>query len=111
MNAKLESNHPHTKGANARHAMMHSLAEQSGKVVEDVRTLGRMAAKGAGQNAANLRKKGRRALKAGVERARKAKQSFDHFVENHPIRSLLIALGIGAVVGFALRRRSNRPGP
>ena len=111
MNAKLESDHRQAKGANARHALMHSLAEQSGRVVEDVKTLGRMAVKGAGRSAANLRMKGRRALKTGVERARKAKRSFDHFVENHPIGSLLIALGIGAVIGFALRRRSNRPAP
>jgi len=61
---------------------------------------------GAGQAAANLREKGRNAMDAGVKGAKKAKEEFSDIVGNHPVKSVLIALGVGAVVGFLLRRKS-----
>ena len=105
MNAKFDSR---SKSPDARHALMHSLAEQGGKVAEDVKALGRLAAKGARRSAKDFRTKGRRAFKSGIARARNAKHRFDHFVETHPIRALLIALGIGAVAGFLLRRKTGK---
>jgi len=49
---------------------------------------------------------GRAALNTGIKSARKAKVRIEKLIADHPVRSLLIALGAGALLGFALRRRS-----
>jgi len=82
------------------------LSAQSGKVIDDVRELGRVAVAEAAHAASHLREKGRRALGTGVKKARRAKLRFDELIAENPVKSLLIALGFGALLGFALRRRS-----
>ena len=94
-----ERNH----GESAR--LMRSLSAQSGRVAEDVRELGRVAVAGATHAAAHLREKGRKAVGSGVKRARKAKTQFDELIAENPMKSLLVALGFGALLGFVLRRK------
>jgi ElaB/YqjD/DUF883 family membrane-anchored ribosome-binding protein len=90
----------------ARPASMRSLSDQSGRVVQEVQELGRVAAAGVSDAAAKLRQKGRHAIDTGVDGARKAKEELGDIIGKHPVKSVLIALGVGAVVGFLLRRRS-----
>lgn len=111
MSANFEASLPGTSSqakveSPGRPALMRGIAEQSGRVAEEVQELGRVAVATAGQAAANLRGKSKRALDAAVSGARKATGQLDELVGNHPWKSVLIALGVGAVIGFALRRRS-----
>jgi len=94
------------KSENSRPSLMSGLAEQSGRVAEEVHELGRVAMANAGKVASHLRQKSRHAVETGVKGARKAKGQLDELIGSHPIRSILIALGVGAVIGFALRRKS-----
>ena len=89
-----------------RPALMRSFAEQSGRVVEEVRELGRVAVANAGDAASNLREKGKHALEAGVKGARKVTGRIDDIITENPWKSVLISLGVGAIIGYALRRRS-----
>ncbi|MCE9593782.1 MAG: hypothetical protein K8S98_06285 [Planctomycetes bacterium] len=83
------------------------LADQSSRVIEEVQELGRTAMSSASDATAQLKEKGSAAWAAGRERVGKAKQNFDTVVGEHPMKSVLIALGVGAVLGYALRRRSS----
>lgn len=77
------------------------LTEHSGQVASDIKELGHVAVVSAGHAAANLRAKGRNALKA----AGRAKVEVQDFVAENPVKSVLIAMGVGAVVGYLLHRR------
>ena len=89
-----------------RSGSMDRLSEQSGKVADEVRKLGRVAMASAGGVATDLREKGEHALESGVRSAKMAKVRIDDLVIKHPMRSLLIALGVGAFLGYVLRHRS-----
>lgn len=84
-----------------------SLSEQSHRVVSEVQELGRVALDNAGHAAAKLKEKGGEALEHGRENAVKAKGQFDRVVADNPMKSVLIAAGVGAALGFMLSRRSN----
>jgi len=81
---------------------MRTISAQSGRVAGDVQELGRVAVDGAGRAVAKLRRKGREALKA----ARRAKGQVGHYFTANPVKSVLMAMGVGALLGFLLRRRS-----
>jgi len=89
-----------------RSKLVRRLSAQSGRVADEVRELGRVAVAEAAHAAAHLREKGKHALGTGVKRARKAKVRFDELIAENPVKSLLIALGAGALLGFILRRKS-----
>jgi ElaB/YqjD/DUF883 family membrane-anchored ribosome-binding protein len=88
-----------------RAGSMRSLSEQSGKVAEEIGELGRVAVSQAGEVASNLRVKGERALHAGAERAKQARKDFEGAVSANPMKSVLIAAGVGIAIGYLLRRR------
>jgi ElaB/YqjD/DUF883 family membrane-anchored ribosome-binding protein len=81
-----------------------SFGEQSSKVLHDVQELGSIAAENVGHAATRLKEQGRDTLEAGRERAHELKGSLEKYVADHPMKALLIALGVGAVVGLSLRR-------
>lgn len=83
-----------------------SLAEQGNRVADEVKTLGRVALDSASEAATQLREGGGELLQRGKDRAVKAKSDLDRVISANPMKSVLIALGIGAAIGFALRRRS-----
>lgn len=82
-----------------------SLGEQSHRVVSEVQELGRVALDNAGQAAARLREKGSEALEHGRENAVKAKGELDRVISANPMKSVLIAAGVGAALGFVLSRK------
>ena len=82
-----------------------TLGEQSHRVLDEVKELGSTALASASDAASQLRQRGAAALEAGKERATEAKGQFDSVVSDNPVKSVLIALGIGAAIGYALRRR------
>ena len=82
-----------------------SLSEQSSRVLDEVKELGSTALATASEAAAQLRERGAAAVDATKQRAEEAKGQFDQVVSDNPLKSMLIALGIGAIVGFTLHRR------
>lgn len=82
-----------------------SFSKQSSRVANEVLELGRIAVAKVGHTAADLREKGNHGIEAGIEGAKKAKERLNDLIAEHPIRSILIALGAGALLGFALRPR------
>lgn len=96
----------HDMTADKNRSGARSFGEQSSRVADEVQELGRVALTTAGEAAGNLRDKGQHALEAGQAKAKKAKGQFDDLVAEHPMKSVLIALGVGVAVGYALRRRS-----
>ena len=111
MSANFESSHSGTSSqakveTTGRPALMRGLAEQSGRVAEEVQELGRVAVATAGQAAAKIRGKSKHAVDSAVSAVKKAPGQLDELVGANPWKSVLIALGVGAVIGFALRPRS-----
>ena len=84
-----------------------SFGEQSSRVAEEVQELGRVALTNAGDAASQLKEKGQAALETGREKVKDAKGRFDDIVSEHPMKSVLIAVGVGVVLGFALRGKRS----
>lgn len=93
-----------------------ALSEQTHKVSDDVRELRDIAMAGAtdalhavkrrGEQALeSARERGQHALEQGRDKAVNARDGFETFVAENPFKSVLIALGIGALAGLSLRRR------
>lgn len=94
------------KGNRSASSGSRSFGEQSSRVADEVQELGRVALSTAGEAASSLKDKGQSALEAGREKAKMAKGKFDDVVSENPMKAVLIALGVGVVLGYALRRRS-----
>ena len=84
-----------------------TLAEQSGRVMSEVQELGRTALESASEAAAHLRDSGREAFQSGKEKALEAKGNFERVVSDNPLKSVMIAAGVGIALGFVLSRRSR----
>jgi ElaB/YqjD/DUF883 family membrane-anchored ribosome-binding protein len=87
-----------------------SLSEQSNKVLQDVRELGSIALENVGQTVNRLKDQGRGTIAKGRQRVQQAKGGFETLIADHPMKSLLIALGVGAILGITLRRRNAPAG-
>lgn len=83
-----------------------TLGEQTRKVAEDVRELGSMAMAGAGEALAGARETAEEALARGKASLGKARDGFEGYVAENPFKSILIAAGIGALIGYSLRNRN-----
>jgi len=88
-----------------------TLAEQSHKVVEDVRglgsdvkNLGNAAVTSANEALQDVRKKGTEALEHGREKVTDARGGLEHYVQSNPLKSLLMAAGAGALISLFMRR-------
>lgn len=88
-----------------------SLGEQSKKILRDVRDLGAIAVENVGRTVNHLKDQGRGVVKKGRERSMRVHDRFVDYVADHPTKSLLIALGIGTLLGIIVRRRTASPRP
>ena len=97
-------------------ATTRSLSEQTSKVAEDVRELGHIALAGAGEALSSVKERGSELLEKGKERgsellekgkhkAEVAREGFEGYVAENPFKSVLIAAGIGALIGYSLRSK------
>ena len=88
-----------------------SLGEQSKKILRDVHDLGAIAVENVGRSVNRLKEQGRGVVKKGRERSTRVHDRFVDYVADHPTKSLLIALGIGTLLGIVVRRRAASPRP
>lgn len=84
-----------------------NMKDQSRRVLRDVKGLGSIAAESVGAAANRLKERGRGALAAGRQGLRKAERQLLDVIEEHPFKSLLVAVGVGALLGLAMRRRRS----
>lgn len=102
-------NPTHDSQSPTRTATRSALADQSNKVAEDVRELGHMALHSAGETMQSVKEtvkeRGSETLEHGRERLSKAREGLEGYMFDHPVKSVLIAAGIGAVIGIGLRSR------
>jgi ElaB/YqjD/DUF883 family membrane-anchored ribosome-binding protein len=82
------------------------VADQSRKVLRDVQDLGSIAVDQVGRSARRLKRRGRDVVAAGRERVVRAETQLEDFIVRHPVKALLVALGVGAILGLTMRRRN-----
>jgi ElaB/YqjD/DUF883 family membrane-anchored ribosome-binding protein len=80
--------------ATSNHVSAQELREQTHVVAQDIQALGRLA------KSAAIEK-----YEQGVNKAKQLEKSFEEEVRKHPVRSVLIAAGVGLVVGLVIGRR------
>lgn len=83
-----------------------ALRDQSRRVMSDVKTLGTIATDSVGAGAHRLKERGLEMLDGGKETIARYRGQVKKYVAANPLKSLLIAVGVGTVLGLALRRRS-----
>jgi ElaB/YqjD/DUF883 family membrane-anchored ribosome-binding protein len=109
---------------------LRSLSDHSSRFADDLRHLGHVAIESASDALDSLRsrsgefyelatERGVDALEYGKERVERARVGLERYVSENPMKSLLIAAGIGAVIGYSVRagrarrraqvRRANDP--
>jgi ElaB/YqjD/DUF883 family membrane-anchored ribosome-binding protein len=74
------------------------LREKASTVRDDLRDLGRLTREAAQEKLADARQ-------AGREKAAELEDRVESYVREKPLQSLLIAGGVGLLLGFLLRRR------
>lgn len=77
---------------------MPTLTEQSNKILEDVRELKSIALSTAGDAIGGVRERGTAVLG-------RRRDDFDHYVAENPLRAILVAAGIAALIGYCMRGR------
>ena len=82
-----------------------TLRRQSRKVIADVKELGAIALENVGDTVTRLKDQGRGTVAKGRQKVKAARAGIESLVADHPVRSLLIAVGVGALLGIAMRRR------
>lgn len=87
-----------------RHESAARLLEQTERILAEVRGLGLAVKEEAGSAVGSAKQSGAEALDRGKERARDARDGIEQYVERQPLRALLIAAGVGLVLGFWSRR-------
>jgi pimeloyl-ACP methyl ester carboxylesterase len=81
--------------------------EQSRRVLRDVKGLGSIAAENVREAAQRLKERGRGVLASGRRGMQKVERQLLDLVEEHPFKSLLVAVAVGALLGLSMRRRQS----
>ena len=85
--------------------MAQQLGEKASQVQEKLRSMGSQVRDTAQETASQLRDRASEYYEYGRERAREWEQDLEGFVRERPIQSVLIAAGLGMVLGFLWRNR------
>lgn len=77
-----------------------SMGEQASKVVQDVRELGNIALENAGEVYEHAKERGKHYVDEARELPKSARHELEAYVVQHPLKSVLIAAGVGAFIGW-----------
>jgi ElaB/YqjD/DUF883 family membrane-anchored ribosome-binding protein len=72
----------------------------------DSRSLRAIAAERIEEGADRLKARGRRMVADGRETVERYQDHVERYIADHPYKSLLVAVGVGTLLGLVLRRRS-----
>ena len=78
---------------------------QSRRVLEDLKVLGSIALVRSRVAARELREQGARALGSGTMKHSAAREWTVGLVRAHPLKSMVVVLGLGYLLGYLLHRR------
>ena len=81
------------------------LRESAAQVGHDLREMGSQMKDVAQERFNRLRQQAAEYYEQGRERAREWEQNLEKMVQERPIKSLLIAAGVGVLLGYLFRRR------
>jgi len=93
-----------TEIANTAEQIEQPLREQAGRVVEEVKELGTVAASASGELIDTAKTKGQEALVATRREGRKAREHVEDYVREHPLGAIAWAAGAGAALAMILRK-------
>jgi ElaB/YqjD/DUF883 family membrane-anchored ribosome-binding protein len=82
----------------------HTLREQTGRVLSEVRELGNVAAHATTDKLGLAKERGREMLEHGKDSSIRAKYGLEDYVREHPMRSIACAVGAGVLLALYLRR-------
>lgn len=95
----------------------HDIGQDLGRLAEDARALISATADVAGEKVGEARKRLASALEDGEEIYRKARERAiegarvtDAVIHRHPYRAIAVGVGVGALIGYLVARRSDRNG-
>ncbi len=78
--------------------------EQSGGVGQTIREKGAQLRGAAQEQLENIKESAQQYYERGRETAMEWEQNFEDYVREQPVKSILIAAGVGLLVGFIWRR-------
>jgi ElaB/YqjD/DUF883 family membrane-anchored ribosome-binding protein len=108
---EVPSHEPVDRAASEPEEAAGSFGKQSSKILRDVHELGAIAVENVGRTMGQLKAKGRGVVRKSCDRATRVQDGFARYVASNPTKSLLIALGVGALLGVILRRRASSSAP
>jgi ElaB/YqjD/DUF883 family membrane-anchored ribosome-binding protein len=86
-------------------ASTEELREQARAVKEDLKGLSRVAKEVAQDKLGGARQKTAEYYEEGKKRASEYEDQFENYIRQRPLKSVLIAVGAGLLLGFLLSRR------
>lgn len=81
------------------------LREQASAVTQDIQELGAIASDAAHEKFAQMRAEGSALCDQGHDKMRYAARSLEQYIAQQPLTSVLIAGGVGVLLGYFWRRR------
>ena len=79
--------------------------EQTTKVKDDLRELGKLGREASAETLDKARETAGHYVEQGKKRAVEIEDSVVTYVRNKPVKSLAMAIGAGAVLGYLIKRR------
>ncbi len=79
-------------------------SQQSGGTAQSLRDMGQQVKETAQEKLQNLRETASEYYEQGREKAMEWEQNFEDYIREQPVKSVLIAAGVGLFLGFLWRR-------
>jgi ElaB/YqjD/DUF883 family membrane-anchored ribosome-binding protein len=81
------------------------LCEQAREVTQEIQEMGNTASDAVRENLGKLQDEVSEYYEQGRDQACQAEQTFEQYIKDHPLKSILIAAGVGMILGrFWIRR-------
>jgi ElaB/YqjD/DUF883 family membrane-anchored ribosome-binding protein len=89
----------------AKTSHIRELQDTTHALREDVQKLGKISREVAYDTLGHLRENAAGYYKEGMEKARSMEQDLEGQIQQHPLRAVLIAAGVGAFLGLLMKRK------
>ncbi|HEY1922746.1 MAG TPA: hypothetical protein VGG44_08260 [Tepidisphaeraceae bacterium] len=103
--AHTNQGHGHSHGSNGPGSETDELKHKVADVAEDVRAMGGQVGKAAREQYENLRSKASDYVEQGRGKAEEWESDLEGYIKAKPVQALLVAAGVGVILGLLWRRR------
>jgi ElaB/YqjD/DUF883 family membrane-anchored ribosome-binding protein len=93
------------KNGHHAHSATDDLRDKASEVAQDVRDMGGQLGDVAREQYENVKEQASQYYKRGRKRAADVEEGFEDYIREKPIHAILVAAGIGLLVGMMWRRR------